>query len=105
MAASLRHISYRIGIQSQVLIVLRRLGQRQRELFLLGRREKNNPCFRRSEGIQQRFQSLDEARQALPPLERFVRAVADDEDRRLEGKDMIFQMLESVGLGAEAGAG
>ncbi len=38
-------------------------------------------------------------------VKRFVVAVADDDDGRLEGGDVVLELLEAVGRGAEACAG
>ncbi len=105
MAALPRHSADGIGVKMQVLVVLRRVRQRPAEILLLQRRQKYNARLGRSEGIQQRLQPVNEARQSLRPLERFVRAIADDEYGRLEGEDVIFQMTETVRLRTEAGTG
>ncbi len=105
MVALLRHIADGIRIQSQVLVVLFRIRQRTAEVFLLQRRQKDDARLRRGERIQQCLQSLHEARQSLRSLERFIRPIANENHRRLEGEDVVFQLAEAIRGVAEAGAG
>ena len=63
---------------------MRTLGQRQR--------------------IQQDVQPVLELRQSGRSIERFIAAVSENDDGRLEGKDVILERLEAVGPRPKAGA-
>ena len=64
-------------------------------------------AFAGFERIEQLLQPLLELRQAGLPFERFVRAVADEDHRRLQCQRLIDQLVEAlVGVGeVEAAAG
>ena len=51
------------------------------------------------------FSPSTNLRQAGRAVEGFVAAVAENDDGRLEGKDVVLERLEAVGPRAEAGAG
>ena len=71
------------------------IGKRRR---LLERqwREQHDPRLRRLQRVEQLLQPLLELRQALLALERFVRAVADEDHGRLQFQRQVHQLLEAA---------
>ena len=80
-----------VGVEAEVLVLRRRVGQRPAEVFLPQRRQQHDAGLCRGQRVQQDVQPVHELRQAGRAVERLVAAVADDDDRGIEGEDVVLE--------------